>query len=205
VTTTTAQDHWQAVYRDKPADRVSWYTPHLATSLRLLRQAGLAPGVRLIDIGGGASTLVDDALEQGADVSVLDLADSALAISRARLGPRAAAVHWLVGDVRHVALPDGFDLWHDRAVLHFLSAPDDAQRYAQQAAQAVRRGGRLLVAGFAPDGPERCSGLTVARRSAEELDALLAPDFARESSEREQHVTPAGNSQAFLYALYRRV
>jgi SAM-dependent methyltransferase len=206
MTTTSDQSHWQAMYRDKAADRVSWYTPHLATSLRLLRQAGLGPGARLIDVGGGASTLVDDALALGADVSVLDLAESALALSRARLGDRAKTVHWYAGDVREVALPPaGFDFWHDRAVLHFLTAAADARRYSVQAAQALRTGGRLLVAGFAPEGPERCSGLAVARRSVEDLDALFAGAFVRECSEREQHHTPAGGEQAFLYALYRRV
>jgi SAM-dependent methyltransferase len=206
VAVASDQSHWQAVYRDKPADRVSWYAPHLAVSLRLLREAGLGPGSRLIDVGGGASTLVDDALTLGAHVSVLDLAESALALSRSRLGERAAAVDWYVGDVRDVPLPPrAFDFWHDRAVLHFLTAAADAQRYAAQAAHAVRSGGRLLVAGFAPDGPERCSGLVVARRGVQELDALLAPAFQRENSEREQHRTPAGGEQAFLYALYRRV
>lgn len=205
MTGTSDQVHWQTVYRDKPADRVSWYTPHLATSLRLLRHAGLGLGSRLIDVGGGASTLVDDALDLGADVSVLDLAESALAVTRARLGPRAAAVQWIVGDVLDAVLPEGLDLWHDRAVLHFLCATTDAQRYAAQAARAVRPCGHLLVAGFAPDGPERCSGLTVARRDLHALDALFAPVFTRENYERELHRTPAGGEQAFLYALYRRV
>lgn len=205
MTATPAPDHWQAVYRDKPADRVSWYAPRLATSLRLLRGAGLGAGSRLIDVGGGASTLVDDALERGADVTVLDLADAALAASRARLGRHAGAVQWLVGDVCEVALaPGGFDFWHDRAVLHFLTGADEARRYAAQAARAVRAGGHLLVAGFAPDGPERCSGLAVARRSVEDLDALFVPAFARLAQERELHRTPAGGGQAFLYVLYRR-
>lgn len=203
--TASDQAHWQAVYRDKAADRVSWYTPHLATSLRLLRQAGLGPSVRVLDAGGGASTLVDDALALGAVVTVLDLAESALDVSRARLGARASLVQWIVGDVRDVQLPRaGFDLWHDRAVLHFLTDANDAQRYAAQAAQAVRTGGHLLLSGFAPDGPERCSGLTVARRGLDELDALFGAAFVRDDTARELHRTPAGGEQAFLYACYHR-
>lgn len=202
---TSDPGHWQAVYRDKPADRVSWYAPHLDTSLRLLRAAGLGAGSRLIDVGGGASTLVDDALALGAEVTVLDLADAALAISRARLGERAACVQWRTGDVCEVALPAAaFDFWHDRAVLHFLVDPGSAQRYVAQAAHALSPGGTLLVAGFAPDGPERCSGLAVARRDLAALDALFAHAFERRGSERETHRTPAGGEQAFLYAWYRR-
>lgn len=201
-----AAAHWQAVYRDKPADRVSWYAPHLATSLRLLRGAGLAAGSRLIDVGGGASTLVDDALALGVEVDVLDLADSALAVARARLGARAAQVQWRVGDVRDVALPPShYDYWHDRAVLHFLTDAGDAARYAAQLRRALGPQGHVLLAGFAPGGPERCSGLVVARRSVEELDALLGADFRRLATERETHRTPGGAEQAFLYALYRRV
>ena len=201
-----AAAHWQAVYRDRPADRVSWYVPRLATSLRLLHGAGLAPGSRLIDVGGGASTLVDDVLALGAEVEVLDLADSALAVARGRLGARAASVQWWVGDVRDAPLPPSrYDYWHDRAVLHFLTDGDDAGRYVAQLRRVLKPQGHVLLAGFAPAGPERCSGLVVARRSVEELDALLGADFHRLATERETHRTPGGAEQAFLYALYRRV
>jgi len=200
-----AAAHWRAVYRDRPADRVSWYAPHLVTSLRLLRGAGLAAGSRLIDVGGGASTLVDDALALGAAVDVLDLADSALAVAQERLGARAAQVQWRVGDVRDAALPPShYDYWHDRAVLHFLTDTDAAGRYVAQLRRALKPQGHVLLAGFAPAGPERCSGLVVARRSVDELDALLGADFHRLATEHEAHRTPGGAEQAFLYALYRR-
>lgn len=202
-----ASEHWEDVYRRKPVDTVSWYRPHLQTSLDLLRQAGLSPTSRILDVGGGASTLVDDLLARGvAAITVLDLSANALAISRHRLGDAASRVHWQVGDIRDTALPiAGFDLWHDRAVLHFLTAPDDVQRYARQAAAAVRPGGHAVIGGFAPNGPERCSGLPVARRSAQDIADVLSPHFRLLDARDEIHRTPAGNEQAFAWALLERV
>ncbi|HEY9144486.1 MAG TPA: methyltransferase domain-containing protein [Arenimonas sp.] len=158
---------------------MSWYRPHLETSLGLLQRAGLSPGSRVIDVGAGASTLVDDLVALGvAHVTVLDLSAKALSLARARVGERVDQVTWLPGDLLTVPLPrGGFDLWHDRAVLHFLTDAGDALRYAQRAAEALRPGGYAVIGGFAPDGPERCSGLTVARRSPEEVAALLGPEF----------------------------
>jgi SAM-dependent methyltransferase len=199
--------HWDAVYRSRAPQAVSWYRPHLDVSLELLRQAGLDAGTRLIDVGGGASTLVDDLLAFGlAHPTVLDLSDAALAAARERLGARGASVHWLAVDVLEAALaPGAFDLWHDRAVLHFLHARTDTARYAGQAARAVRPGGRAVIGGFAPEGPERCSGLPVARRSARDIAALFAPAFRLIDQRSEFHVTPAGATQAFAYALLERV
>jgi len=200
------QMHWQTVYQTKAANAVSWYRPHLDVSLELLELAGLSVQSRLIDIGGGASTLVDDLLGRGTQgITVLDISPAALAIAEARLGERAREVNWLVGDVLDVALPaGGFDVWHDRAVLHFLTDPADAAIYVRQAARAVKTGGHAVIGGFAPDGPERCSGLPVARRSAEDIARILAPQFSLRETHAERHVTPAGAVQSFAYALLKR-
>lgn len=198
--------HWQDVYQRKPADSVSWYRPHLETSLALLHQAGLSPSSRVIDVGAGASTLVDDLVERGvALVTVLDLSDQALSVARARIGERAGQVTWLAADLLTAPLPEGgFDLWHDRAVLHFLTDPSDAERYARQAFRAIRPGGRAVIGGFAPNGPERCSGLPVARRSPEDVATLLGPGFRLLGQVNESHITPGGSEQAFAWALLQR-
>ena len=202
----TPREHWQDVYRRKPSDSVSWYAPHLDTSLALLACAGLGPASRVIDVGGGASTLVDDLLARGvAAVTVLDLSDAALAVSRQRLGERAASVHWLADDVRAAPLGEGvFDLWHDRAVLHFLTDPADAAGYVRQARRALAPGGRLVIGGFAPEGPERCSGLPVARRAPRDVAALFGEGFELLEERREIHRTPGGSDQAFAWAVLAR-
>jgi SAM-dependent methyltransferase len=198
--------HWQNVYRTRDAGSVSWYRPHLEVSLELLTAAGMSARSRVIDVGGGASTLVDDLIDRGLrDVSVLDISAEALALAQRRLGERAQAVRWYAGDVLDVALPPaGFDFWHDRAVLHFITDPAAAGRYAGIAANALALGGYAVIAGFAPDGPERCSGLAVARRSAEEIAALFEPAFTLVQQRAERHRTPAGSEQSFAYALLRR-
>lgn len=200
------QAHWQNIYRTKSADSVSWYRPHLDVSLELLTAAGMSATSRVIDVGGGASTLVDDLLDRGLrNVSVLDLSEQALAVAQRRLGARAKLVKWYAGDVLDIALPSGgFDLWHDRAVLHFLTDVSDAKRYAQSAASALSTGGHAVIAGFAPQGPERCSGLPVARRSADDIAAIFAPAFTLVHERTERHRTPAGSEQLFAYALLQR-
>ncbi|WP_374604721.1 class I SAM-dependent methyltransferase [Arenimonas sp.] len=199
-------EHWRDVYRTKPADGVSWYRPHLDMSLRLLEGAGLGPQSRVIDVGGGASTLVDDLLARGVgEVTVLDLADEALAIARERLGPRGPAVHWLAADVTRAGLPEaGYDLWHDRAVLHFLVDPEAAAAYVAQVRRALVPGGHVVIGGFAPGGPERCSGLPVARRSPADVAALFGPDFSLVGEAGEDHQTPTGSIQAFSWAVLRK-
>ncbi|MGC8522275.1 MAG: class I SAM-dependent methyltransferase [Steroidobacteraceae bacterium] len=200
------RNHWQRVYATKSAQAVSWYRPHLEVSLELLAAAGLSPGSRVIDIGAGASTLVDDLLERGVrDITVLDVSEQALAIAQERLGARARLVHWLAGDVLQAALPPrGFDFWHDRAVLHFLTDPADARRYVQRVEASLPAGAHAVIASFAPDGPERCSGLPVARRSAEGIAELFAPAWVLVQSRAERHRTPAGAEQSFAYALLRK-
>lgn len=198
--------HWESVYREKPAQGVSWYRPHLEFSLRLLQAHGLHAGSRLIDVGGGASTLIDDVLALGVSrPTVLDLAAAALDVSRSRLGERAIAVDWCVGDIATVELERAaYSHWHDRAVLHFLIDENEARAYARQAAHALGAGGIAVIGGFAPDGPLRCSGLEVARRSPEQIAALLGPSFQLLQALEETHLTPAGNPQRFAWAVLRR-
>ncbi len=204
--TSNRRTHWQDVYQTRESNAVSWYRPHLEISLELLDLAGLSAGTRLIDVGGGASTLVDDLLARGLrSITVLDVSPEALEVARRRVGARQHEVTWIDADVLQAELPPGgFDVWHDRAVFHFLIDPAEATRYAEQAAIAVRRGGHAVIGGFAPDGPERCSGLPVARRSAEDIAAVFAPEFRLVTKRAEKHVTPAGAVQSFAYALLRR-
>jgi SAM-dependent methyltransferase len=203
---TSPQAHWEDVYRRKDAGQVSWFRPHLEVSLALMAQAGLGPQTRVIDVGGGASTLVDDLLAKGlTDITVLDLSATALEVARARLGAAASAVDWIAANLLEAPFAEGrFDLWHDRAVLHFLTDEADVRRYAEQAARAVARGGHAVIGGFAPGGPERCSGLPVARRSAADIAAALGPAFELVGERSEVHRTPGAMPQAFAYALLRR-
>jgi SAM-dependent methyltransferase len=198
--------HWQDVYRSRDAQQVSWYRPHLDVSLALLRRAGLAPTSRVLDVGGGASTLVDDLLDAGVEaVTVLDLSSAALDVSRERIGARGAAVQFLAGDIARCELPAAaFSHWHDRAVLHFLHEADDVAAYARQARHALVAGGHAVIGGFAPDGPERCSGLPVARRSAQDMAALFGPAFELLHATQERHATPAGHEQSFAWAVLRK-
>lgn len=201
-----SRDHWQGVYARKAVDSVSWYRPHLETSLELLKEAGLGPESRVIDVGGGPSTLVDDLLARGVrDITVLDLSRQALDVARSRLGEAGAGVRWWADDLLAAPLPEAaYDLWHDRAVLHFLTAPDAAARYAMQAARAIAPGGHAVIGGFAPAGPEKCSGLVVARRSARDIAALMGPSFRLVKDTPEVHVTPEGRPQAFAWAVLQR-
>ena len=198
------REHWEKVYREKAPEAVSWHRPHLDVSLALLEQAGLAPASRVIDVGGGASTLVDDLVLRGiGDITVLDLAQSALDAARYRVD--SPAVTWLCADVTAVELPAGhFTHWHDRAVLHFLAQPAQIAAYARQAANAVAPGGHAVIGGFAPDGPEKCSGLPVVRRTAAEIVTAMGPAFALVAQRKELHYTPWQSSQSFVYALLRR-
>jgi SAM-dependent methyltransferase len=199
------KSHWERIYRDKLPTQVSWYQPHALRSLDLIRRVSPPPDGALIDVGGGASTLIDDLLDAGYhDLTVLDLSAAALAETRTRLGAQAGGVRWIEADILDAPLPKaGFSVWHDRAVFHFLTAPVDRARYVAQVRQAVRPGGFVLVATFADDGPTRCSGLEVTRYSPEALHAEFGAPFQLMASEREEHVTPAGVRQAFIYCLCR--
>lgn len=197
--------HWEDVYRTKAPEAVSWYQPHAGRSLDLVRE--LAPDRRaaIIDVGGGASPLVDDLVSEGfSDLTVLDLSGAALAEARQRLGALAAGVHWVEADALEVHLPQAsVDLWHDRAVFHFLTSTDDQRRYVEQVRNAVKPGGHVVMATFAEDGPTQCSGLTVQRYSPESLRTVFGPGFQLVHTSRETHVTPAGTEQAFIYCVFQ--
>lgn len=201
------QAHWQSVYLRRPADAVSWYRPHLETSLAWIEAVAPDRATRVVDVGGGAATLVDDLLALGyRDLTLLDLADAALAVAKARLGEAAERVTWRIGDVTAIDWPPAsVDLWHDRAVFHFLTAAEDRAAYRQRLREALRVGGHAIVATFAPDGPERCSGLEVARYSTADLNEAFGLGFQLRRDERVIHHTPAGLAQPFTYALFQRV
>lgn len=198
--------HWENVYRDKAVDQVSWFQPQAASSLRLIEDCA-GPDAALIDVGGGASVLVDDLLDAGyRDVTVLDLADAALASARARLGARAQAVEWIAGDITQVELPaNRYDVWHDRAVFHFLTDAADRARYVAQVLKSVKPGGHVIVATFGPGGPLQCSGLDVVRYAPGALHAEFGDAFRLERHETEIHHTPAGKDQEFVYCYCRRL
>jgi SAM-dependent methyltransferase len=200
------QAYWERVYARQGEDKVSWFEPHPAWSLALIDAAHLRKDDPIIDVGGGASRLVDELLARGYEhVSVLDIAAEPLAIAQARLGPQAAKVSWLVTDIaRWVPPPGGYALWHDRAVLHFLTDDQDRAAYLQALNRGLRPGGHVVLATFAPSGPERCSGLRVRRYSAGELQALLGPSFELLSSQTAEHETPGGGSQDFTWCLFRK-
>ena len=199
--------HWDNVYTQKQPGEVSWYQPHLTVSLTLLAKAGLHPGSRVIDAGGGASTLVDDLLARGVqNITVLDLSAQALAASKVRLGQRAVNVQWIAGDMTRVPLPQShYDLWHDRAVFHFLTQPDDRRRYVDAVRGALTSNGQLVMAAFSLHGPPRCSGLDVIRYSPETLHAEFGSEFRLMDTFDEEHRTPFNTTQHFVYCRFQRV
>jgi SAM-dependent methyltransferase len=197
--------HWQDVYRGRAPEAASWYQPEPTVSLALIAATGLPAGAGVIDVGGGASTLVDCLLDRGFDdLTVLDVAEDSLAAARARLGDRAARVAWIAADVTAWSPDRRWDLWHDRAVFHFLTAPADQRAYVAALDRALAPGGHVVIATFAPEGPDRCSGLPVVRYDEARLGAALGPGFRFVESRREDHRTPGGATQAFLYQRYRR-
>ena len=199
----TLEAHWEGVYRSKRPDEVSWFTPHLETSLALIKRTGVSLDAPIIVVGGGASTLVDDLLaSEYRDVTVLDVSHSALDVARSRLGVRSSRVTWLVDDVTCAHLPrEHFAVWHDRAVFHFLINAEERERYVAQVRHAVVPGGHVIVATFGPEGPLRCSGLTTSRYDAEELHTVFGEDFEMIDRREEWHQTPAGGEQQFIYCL----
>lgn len=201
------REHWDEVYRTKSPDSVSWYRPRLEQSLAWIDGCGLEPGGHIVDVGGGASTLVDDLLARGFErVSVVDISAEALARSKARLGDAASSVRWVVGDATTTLFDDdSVDLWHDRAVFHFLTDADRREAYLAALRRSVRRGGYAIMATFGPNGPERCSGLPVVRYAPDDIAAALGPGFELVERASEEHRTPRGAAQAFAYALCRRV
>lgn len=197
-------DHWNTAY-GKGAETRSWFQPEATESLEFIAKAGATPSDAVIDVGGGASVLVDDLLARGfGDLTVLDLSDEGMAIARARLGARGDGVTWIVADLLAWTPPRSYGGWHDRAVLHFLTADHERRRYAEVAGAAVRPGGWIAVGGFAPDGPTSCSGLPVRGASSDELAELFADAFTPVTTGRVVHTTPSGNDQAFAWLVARR-
>ncbi|HEY4045752.1 MAG TPA: class I SAM-dependent methyltransferase [Acidobacteriaceae bacterium] len=182
---------------------MSWYRPHLETSLTPIEQTAPGRSASVIDVGGGESTLVDDLLARGYEnITVLDISQSAIDANRKRLGKAAERVHWLVADITKIELESSAcDVWHDRAVFHFLTAPGDRIAYVRQVTHAVKGGGYVIVSTFGPDGPTRCSGLDVVRYDAESLHREFGVHFHMLGSSRELHRTPSGTIQQFLYCL----
>jgi len=200
-----AQTHWEKIYTEKAPDAVSWYRPHLETSLELIMR--MAPGrqASIIDVGGGESTLVDDLLNRGyQSVAVLDISRTAIDANRRRLGKLAERVHWLIADITKVELEAAaYDVWHDRAVFHFLTAAADRVAYVRQVAHAVKPGGHVIVSTFGPEGPTKCSGLDVVRYDTESLHSEFGVHFRLLGSSKELHRTPFGTVQQFLYCYCR--
>ena len=198
-------EHWEDVYRNKRFDAVSWYAPHLGESLRLIEQLCPDKTAAIVDIGGGESTLVDDLLQRHyLDVSVLDISSTAIEFTKQRLGAKAQQVSWHVGDITQYDFGfKQFDLWHDRAVFHFLTDPVARHRYVELVRRAVKPGGYVLMATFGPNGPLQCSGLDVVRYDEQTLHHEFGEGFTLQGSELEQHHTPMGTDQQFLYCWCR--
>ena len=199
------KEHWEAVYTSRKSEEMSWFQKHDAISLQMIENSGIALNDAIIDIGGGASTLVDDLLARGyTNLSVLDISEKSLDTARQRLGKKASKVNWLTGDITKTKLPEQhYALWHDRAVFHFLVERGDRRLYIQSLIQSLMPRGHVIIATFAEDGPEKCSGLPVRRYSISELERELGEDFTLERHERESHVTPSRAVQHFNYCWFR--
>lgn len=197
--------HWETVYQTKDSQQVSWYQPHAAISFEWITALPLGASAAVLDVGGGASLLVDELLAAGfSRLTVLDIAGAALQVAQVRLGLGAGQVSWVKGDITEVTLPAlSVDVWHDRAVFHFLTQPEQRAAYRQQLHTALRPGAHVVMATFAPDGPEKCSGLPVCRYDAEALQAELGPAFVLRQTQRYTHPTPFGTQQAFQFCCFQ--
>ena len=196
-----AKTHWEKVYATKTPETVSWYRPHLETSLALIERAATGYSTSIIDVGGGESTLVDDLLARSYEnITVLDVSQTAIDVTKKRLGFAAEQVHWLVADVTDAQLERGaYDVWHDRAVFHFLTTSEHRAAYVRQVGHAVKPGGHVIVCTFGPEGPTKCSGLDVIRYDSESLHDQFGVRFRLVESSKELHRTPFGTTQQFLF------
>ncbi len=206
VASMQSKDHWEKVYSTKSANAVSWFQEHAGLSSELIRKANLPLTASIIDVGGGASTLVDDLVETGyEDITVLDLSAAALETAKSRLGDKGRNLHWLEENITEITLAkQAYDLWHDRAVFHFLIKPQDRKAYAKAARLAVKPGGYMIVATFAEDGPAQCSGLPVVRYGVDSLQAEFKESFTLVESAKETHHTPFGTTQSFIYCRFKK-
>ncbi|CAH0353452.1 class I SAM-dependent methyltransferase [Aquabacterium sp. CECT 9606] len=200
------KDHWEKVYATKAPDSVSWFQPHADMSMRLIRSSGLGRDAAIIDVGGGASTLVDDLLNDDyTHVTVLDLSAAALAESRRRVGVHGASVTWVEADITRATFePQSIDLWHDRAVFHFLTTAEDRATYVRQVLRALKPGGHVIMATFGSNGPTQCSGLPVMRYAPDQLHAEFGESFTMLAHEEQVHHTPFGTEQQFIYCMCRK-
>lgn len=200
-----SKKHWEKVYQTKAPDKVSWYAPHLDTSIKLIQRAAPNREARIIDVGGGESTLVDDLLDaKYLNISVLDISATAIAHARQRLGNYHDQVAWYCADITSATLPESyFDVWHDRAVFHFLTTGEARAAYLANVARAVKHGGHVIISTFGPEGPDQCSGLDVVKYDAVGLHGAFGKAFHLIDSSTEIHHTPFGTTQQFLYCFCR--
>ncbi|MDH3376244.1 MAG: class I SAM-dependent methyltransferase [Gammaproteobacteria bacterium] len=199
-------EHWEEIYSTKSVNQVGWYTPHLETSMKWITRLNLAADDPIIDVGGGASTLIDDLLQLGhRKLTYLDLSESAIQITKERLGKPSSAVTLLCGDITEVELPSKYYcLWHDRAVFHFLIEPEVQQKYRDSILKALKIGGYFLIGAFSLDAPPQCSGLPVQRYTSESLCKTFGKDFVLRRHQNEIHNTPTGVEQEYVYCLFQR-
>jgi 2-polyprenyl-3-methyl-5-hydroxy-6-metoxy-1,4-benzoquinol methylase len=197
--------HWNKVYHDKKVTEVSWFQEHAETSLRLIRQHVTDQNAQIIDVGAGASTLVDDLIAAGyKNIDMLDISEDALAITRKRISNQnitsRTKLNWLIGDILKTDLSKQYyDVWHDRAVFHFLTNAEDRNRYIQQVLHALKPGGKIFISTFGPDGPLQCSGLPIVRYSHDSLHNTFGQSFKLLEHGEDSHQTPSGTIQKFIY------
>ncbi len=199
------KDHWEQVYQTKAPATVSWFQAHAEHSLQLIHSTGVKRNAAIIDVGGGASTLVDDLLKNGYhNLTVLDLSGAALNAAKNRLGVLKDKIQWIEADVTQASIPAAhYDIWHDRAVFHFLTLPEERLAYVELVKHSLKSGGHLIIATFAEDGPTKCSGLSVRRYTADELQAEFGTSFTLINHEKKTHQTPSGGVQNFIYCYFR--
>ncbi|HBJ34212.1 MAG TPA: SAM-dependent methyltransferase [Planctomycetaceae bacterium] len=199
------KDHWDAVYTTKANDEVSWFEADPTISLDLIQQVSPPPS-SVIDVGGGQSFLVDRLLDSGIDqIAILDISSVAISRTKERLGERAASVEWIEGDITSISNVGTFDLWHDRAVFHFLTERKDREAYLELAVKSIPVGGHMIIGTFGTDGPEKCSGLPVCRYDADSMASTLGNRFMLVSSQNHVHATPWGKEQHFFFGVFQRV
>lgn len=200
------KSHWETVYRTKSDRQISWFREHLDNSLQMLLSTNVGKDAAIIDVGGGSSTLVDDLLKHGfIDLSVLDISAAALEKSKERLGEKAKSIEWIEADITEASLAENrYDVWHDRAVFHFLTAPEDRRKYVELAMRSLKIGGHIIVASFGEKGPAKCSGLDVVRYTPETMHDEFGDEFKLVKSLNERHETPFGTTQEFIYCYCRK-
>jgi len=201
----STKTHWESVYSSKTPDQVGWFELHLRASLELISKTGISKAARIIDVGGGASTLVDDLLSEGFErLTVLDVSRIALALVRSRVGKDASKVQWLEGDIRSMDLPSAhYDLWHDRAAFHFLTNAKDRTIYTEKMRSALKPSGHIIIGTFSLEAPPICSGLDVERYSPEQLHKELGADLQFREHRYERHLTPTGVEQMYIYCWFQ--